>query len=281
MNNFKNFLISNLVVVAFVTMITLVANLYILNSFTLNKEIYFGILLILIIGATFLYYVLTKTIFIDMQKSTSDIDFLVKQTLHELNTPIATIKTNLKMLKNKEMDEKTLSRLQRIESASDRLYELYEAMEYEIKSKIGKTSPEIFDIHEIINKSINKHKELNTTITLTNLTPNFFISCDKFGFIKTIDNLVSNAIKYNHSNGFVTIGIENKVLYIEDSGIGIETKNLFLIFEAYFQANTAHNGYGLGLAIVKKFCDENKIKISLKSDENGTIFYLDLQHISC
>lgn len=280
MNKFRDFFISNIIVVAFVILSVLFINIYIINQFSLNKEIYFVFLIALLLGGTALYYFLAKSIFDDMQRSNHEIDFLIKQTLHELNTPVATIKANLKMLKNKELDTKTIQRLDRIEFASDKLFELYEAMEYEIKYKIGKTTIEQFDIKELIDTSILRHQDLNKSISITNKVSTFFVACDRFGFQKTFDNLLSNAIKYNIENGVVSIELIDKILSIKDSGKGIETKNLFTIFEAYFQEDNNKSGFGIGLAIVKKFCDDNKIKIAIESDKNGSTFYLDLKNIS-
>ena len=95
-----------------------------------------------------------------------------------------------------------------------------------------------------------------------------------------IDNLISNGIKYNKPDGSIAIIFEDKKLKISDTGIGIDTKNLFHIFDKYYQENSLSSGVGLGLNIVKKYCDENKlgIKIDSKKDE-GTTFILDLKNI--
>lgn len=279
MDNFKNFFISNIVVVVFVIITVLMSNYYFVSVFSVSKEIYFVLILGLVVAGSAIYIVLSRSIFEDMQKSNNAIDFLIKQTLHELNTPVSSIMANIVMLKKNENDQKKLQRLERIDFAAMRLQELYEAMEYELKSKIGKTSKEIFDLKESVSKTILKHKEINKTINLSSNVKNAMLNCDIFGFQRMLDNLVSNAIKYNKNDGFVKIELTGTVLKIQDSGIGIDTKNLFAIFEAYFQEDSKQKGFGIGLAIVKDFCDKNKIKISIDSNENGTTFELELKNI--
>ncbi|MDB2405638.1 ATP-binding protein, partial [Arcobacteraceae bacterium] len=103
---------------------------------------------------------------------------------------------------------------------------------------------------------------------------------DKNGFEKTLDNLISNAIKYNKPDGTITISIDNGILQVEDTGIGIDTKNLFHIFDKYYQENSLSTGIGLGLNMVKAYCDKYKINIKIDSKlDEGTVFHLDLKGV--
>ena len=47
---------------------------------------------------------------------------------------------------------------------------------------------------------------------------------------KLIDNILSNAIKYNKISGFIKINLDDNFLSIEDSGKGIEKDNLKTLF---------------------------------------------------
>lgn len=73
---------------------------------------------------------------------------------------------------------------------------------------------------------------------------------------------------------------ENHILKVEDTGCGIDTKNIFKIYDKYFQVNVANQGVGLGLCIVKEYSDKNNI--SIKIDTNigiGTTFYLNYEKL--
>jgi signal transduction histidine kinase len=206
---------------------------------------------------------------------------MIDETLHELNTPIATIDANVTMLKKTLKNEKELKRVQRIQNASLNLKKLYESIEYNIKEEIEYIEKTTFDIREIIIESIEKTKEIKNKINIIDKTSSLYINTDKNGFERVIDNLLSNAIKYNRANGYVKIYLNDKILTIEDSGIGIDMKNLFIVFEKSYQENPTTQGFGIGLSIVKSFCDKHNIKLKIDTKKDiGTKISLDLKNLT-
>jgi len=276
----KDFLISNLIVVIFTILIVLVVYNFITTRFTFDQTNFLPITLFLLILGAVLYYFLSAQLFEPLFKSEENIENHIKETLHELNTPVATIQINSKILQKKEQDDKNIARLKRIDESCDILLNLYNQMEYNIKEQINNVSIEEFDIDDIIEKSMIKHNDLKGDIKITYDKKAFMIVCDKNGFERVIDNLLSNAIKYNKKNGEIIISLENNILKIEDTGVGIDTQNLFHIFDKYYQENSLSNGIGLGLNIIKAYCDRYKIdiKIDSKKDE-GSVFYLNLKGV--
>jgi signal transduction histidine kinase len=84
---------------------------------------------------------------------------------------------------------------------------------------------------------------------------------------------MSNASKYNKDEGTVKVVLKNKLLTIEDSGVGI--KNPQEIFQRYYKEG--NKGIGIGLHIVQKLCEELNINIKVESSlDVGTKFTLDL-----
>jgi signal transduction histidine kinase len=100
---------------------------------------------------------------------------------------------------------------------------------------------------------------------------------NKDAFIRIIDNLLSNAGKYNKPHGYVKVYIDqDSKLIIEDSGVGI--KNPSKIFTRYYKEQD--RGIGIGLHIVKKLCDELRLSIKVNSKElEGTKIILDISSI--
>lgn len=88
-------------------------------------------------------------------------------------------------------------------------------------------------------------------------------------------NLCDNAIRYNHVNGYVQAGVEEKkkkvVLTVEDNGIGIPKEHQDRIFERFYRVDKSHSkstgGTGLGLAIVKHIVELHKAKINVDSEQ--------------
>jgi signal transduction histidine kinase len=236
--------------------------------------------IIIMIVALLLHYFLSTSLLEHYKRQEENLKNLVEETLHELNTPIATIEANLKMLQKSHTDEKTLKRLSRISLASKNLSELYEGIEHSIKSEIEHTQKEPFNLHEIVRKSIQKIGDIKGDIHIENLLPSIMIEAEKRGFERVIDNLLSNAIKYNKKEGFVKFYLRENQLCIQDSGWGIDTKNLFIIFDKSYQENPTTKGYGIGLSIVKSYCDKEKITIKIETKKaEGTTILLDIKHL--
>ncbi|WP_342306496.1 PAS domain S-box protein [Methanolobus sp. ZRKC5] len=89
------------------------------------------------------------------------------------------------------------------------------------------------------------------------------ITADKTKLKQILYNLASNAIKFTPENGFVTIEAKNSGNFIhftiQDTGIGIDKKDMDKLFQPFKQLKTCINreyeGTGLGLAIAKKFIE--------------------------
>ena len=275
---YTEFQILNIIVVTFSILIVLVINSFLNEEFGFTKDNFVLITIFLLLFGAVLYHFLSKQLLESLFKSDETIQNHIKETLHELNTPVATIQMNTKILQKKEQNEKNIARLDRIEQSCENLLNLYNQMEYNIKEQIDKVNSEEFLVDEIISKSINKFEDIKKDINIVYTSSTLQINTDKNGFEKVIDNLLSNAIKYNKPNGNITISLENNILKIEDTGIGIDTKSLFHIFDKYYQENSLNDGVGLGLNMVKSYCDKYKIDIKIDSTlDIGSIFYLDLK----
>ena len=86
---------------------------------------------------------------------------------------------------------------------------------------------------------------------------------------EVVYNLCDNAIKYNMIGGSVDIRVENNMLTVRDTGIGIPAEHKDRIFERFYRVDKSHSkasgGTGLGLSIVKHAAQYHKAKISLES----------------
>ncbi len=268
--------------VVFTILIVLIVNNVLTVKFGFDKESFLPITFFLIFLGAFIYYFLSKQLFDPLFKSDKNIQNLIKETLHEINTPVATIQMNSKMLSNKISDEKGKARLKRIDDSCKNLLNLYTQMEYSIKEHIDSVTLEKFDINEVILKSVDKFKDIKKQKNIKiNYDPkSLLLYGDKNGLERVLDNLISNGIKYNQQEGLIDISIEGHVLKIKDTGIGIDTKNLFSIFDKYYQEDSSQSGIGLGLSIVKGYCDKHTIDIKIDSKVGeGTTFFLDLKGV--
>jgi signal transduction histidine kinase len=260
--------------------IILYLNYFFISKFGLNQDNFIYIIVPLIILGLAIFLSFSISILKPLFKSDEKLELSIKETIHELNIPVSTIKMNTQLLEKTIKDEKSLKRLERIKQASNNLLKLYENMEYNIKKEIDKIDKQEFFLDEIIKISIDKFDDIKKDTKILVDVPNVTVKSDINGFIKTIDNLISNAIKYNKKeNPIVEISYKNSILSIYNSGEKIDTKNLFIVFDKYFQENPSNDGFGLGLAMVKEFCDKNKILINIETTESGNRFNLNLKNI--
>lgn len=94
-------------------------------------------------------------------------------------------------------------------------------------------------------------------------------------------NLMSNALKYTPAGGTITttLGREGDcyVIRVEDTGVGIEKKDLADIFGRFYQGREASGGTGIGLALVKAFAELHHGEVSVESEKGrGTCFTVKL-----
>ena len=102
-------------------------------------------------------------------------------------------------------------------------------------------------------------------------------------------NLVDNAIKYNTEGGEVKVSVQplvdEVILSVADSGIGIEKEHQTRIFERFYRTDSSRSkatgGTGLGLSIVKHAAEYHGAKISLDSiPGQGTTIRLSFPRVS-
>ncbi len=276
----KNFMITNSIIVVFVMLISLILNYYLTTIFGFKEDNFIPIILVALIVGFLLYLILSKRIFEPLFKSDKNLQQTVNETLHELNIPISTIKMNTQMLEKKLDDKQAIKRLNRIKLASNELLKLYENMEYQIKKEIDKVDIVVFDLEEMVLKSLEKFEDLKRDIKIEVQVQKVALKADLNGFEKIIDNLISNALKYNlQKNGIIKINYKDNIFSIYNTGKQIDTKNLFIIFDRYFQEDSSNDGFGLGLNIVKEFCDKNRVVIKIEPKEDGNSFILNLKSI--
>jgi two-component system OmpR family sensor kinase len=197
----------------------------------------------------------------------------IKDTTHELNTPISAI------IMSCEDDNLTKKQLDRIKFSAKRVSEIYKDLTYIFLGNIEKKSLDKIDLSKVIKEEIinfepmiaRKRLKINLNIE------EFFYEINKDDFIRLFNNLFSNAIKYNKTDGNIDIILQNSELIIKDSGIGISKDKIKDIFNRYYRATNQSGGFGLGLNIVNMICKTYNIKIDVQSSENiGSTFTLKL-----
>ncbi|HFU76645.1 MAG TPA: HAMP domain-containing histidine kinase [Arcobacter sp.] len=213
-------------------------------------------------------YYLLKLLLKPMEDTLFVLDRFIKDTTHELNTPVSTIVTNVELIQNKEHDKLTQKAIKRIEIGAKTLSNIYEDLTFLIlKHKLSSHNENIC-LNEIVDERLEFFSSM-ATIKQIEINRNYkdkvTLLIDRKKLIKVIDNLLSNGIKYNKHQGRLDITITTNKLIIKDSGIGIDQKDLENLFTRYARFTNTTGGFGIGLHIVKTILDEYKIKIKVES----------------
>ncbi|MDX1809336.1 MAG: HAMP domain-containing sensor histidine kinase [Sulfurospirillaceae bacterium] len=223
-------------------------------------------LIILFISLIFSFYFAIYSLK-PMKNALQLLDMFLKDLIHDLHTPITSILLNAKLLSRKEKSEE----LERIELSAKNILSLYKNLEILKNKTIEKTNT--IDVKEIIEEKVKVLEKIYPKIKITKRLNPLYINSNEDAISRILENILTNACKYNKKNGEVTITAHDKKIIIEDTGIGI--KNTKKIFDSYYKEN--ERGLGLGMNIVKRLCDELNIKIKIESEINkGTIVELTL-----
>ena len=142
-------------------------------------------------------------------------------------------------------------------------------------------SVNINEMLELILKRLKPIAEKkNVEMVLESFRP-VVAEADEMKLSLAVSNLVENALKYNHENGWVHVSLnaDHKYFYVKvaDSGIGIPKEDQEHIFERFYRVDKSHSremgGTGLGLSIVRNAVIMHRGSVKVYSSEGeGTTF---------
>jgi two-component system OmpR family sensor kinase len=240
------------------------------------------ILLIIIVSAiiiTFVGYLLSNLLLRPVREKISHMDRFIKDSAHELNTPISVLRTSVSMLKKGKNEEKML---RYINSSTKQISEAYNDLHFAVFDDIQDSLNVSFDLKELCHESIDFFEDIALVkkVSIESKIDSLNIFMDKNKAQKLINNLISNAIKYSKKGGVINISLKNSVFTIEDHGIGISQEEQELIFKRYERGTNNEGGLGIGLDIVNNISKEYDISVKLESKLNsGSTFILNLNNV--
>jgi len=218
----------------------------------------------------------------------------VSDASHELRTPIAVIKGYVNMLDRWGKNDKAVleESIGAIKNETDNMQDLIEKLLFIARSDKGNLaySKEDFKISTILNEI---EKETKMIDTAHKLYFKFYDDANVYGDIKRVKQairiIIDNSIKYTPAGGYIMVSgflqDDYYVIKIEDTGIGIDKKDLGKIFDRLYRAEQSRSkeigGHGLGLSIAKIIVLGHKGKIRVKSTiGKGSEFSIMLPYIN-
>jgi len=216
-------------------------------------------------------------------------DRLVASVSHELRTPLTSVLGYIDLAMD-NLDRPELARrdLEIAGRNSERLLEIVAdilAASSSSRMSMDMTiSPEDVDVAEIVRASAEAWRpraaERAVTIVTDEVRPAHAFA-DPLRLRQVVDNLVSNAVKYNRDGGEVSLGCTSDEssawILVRDTGSGIVEADQERLFERYFRAQTDVEGTGLGLSISRDIVRAHGGDITVRSSRGiGSTFMVEL-----
>ncbi len=207
------------------------------------------------------------------------------QMSHEIRTPINALVSMSSLLRydfEEKADDDQLMSFDIIERAGGRIIRTVDLLLNlsEIQAGTYEISPSKFDLFsDVLSQILAENRKLaekkNIKISLTNRKVDTELISDLYTVHQIFTQLIDNAIKYTEE-GKININIlrndlEQLVVEIKDTGIGIDKSYLLKLFEPFSQEEMGYTrkfeGNGIGLALVKKYCELNNATIEVESEK--------------
>jgi len=218
----------------------------------------------------------------------------VSHVAHELKSPLNVLAMSSEVLQQ----DSALDMSERVESANiihdevERLAELINNLLSLTKIEMGSLSIErkhvklsdlIADAFESISR-LGQEKRLKFKLNLPKtLGP---VAVDKDLLRIALNNLLTNAIKYNREDGEVIVSVEDDDaavrISVRDTGLGISREDQSYVFDRFYRSEERQvrqrSGHGLGLSLARDIVNLHQGRIHLNSElGEGTEFIIELQ----
>jgi signal transduction histidine kinase/ligand-binding sensor domain-containing protein/DNA-binding response OmpR family regulator len=219
---------------------------------------------------------------------------------HEFRTPLTLILSPVEMLMMQwkgKPEEKYLHLI--VQNARRLLFMVNELLDFRKMEVQGFVyNPSLGDIIAVIEGSVSSFQDLadqrHIKLNFHSDIPEFNTFFDKDKLEKILLNLLSNAFKFTHTNGCITVSVlpheeeYNKVnekpsrviIKVKDTGMGIPQDKINNLFSDFYQPVSSVSGdmgTGIGLSLVKEFTKLHGGEISVESVQGkGSCFTVSL-----
>jgi len=179
----------------------------------------------------------------------------VENASHEIQTPLAIIRSKLDLLINEPgLTEKSAALLGDITEANDRLSQMNKSLL--LLAKIDNNqfpNQENINISQLIERILTTYQDhYDDFPSLTkSIVPEIFITANPALTEILFSNLIKNAVVHNVPSGFIKVRLSDNEFTIENSGEPI-VEEPELLFERFRKGNKESKTTGLGLSLVRQ-----------------------------
>ena len=204
----------------------------------------------------------------------------ITDAAHELSTPLSVMKAGLETIeaggKQAVKDYRNLNKdlLQETNRLADLTSDLLFLSSSDSSTPAAVNG--VVDISAVCASGaelLNSYAGQNSVHLTSTIQPGLQIAGDESQIKRLVLNLLKNAVDYNTKGGLAHLSLKTSdneiILKITDTGIGMNEKDLPLVFDRFFKADSARersrSGNGLGLSIVKEIVALHNGQIKIES----------------
>jgi len=221
-------------------------------------------------------------------------DDFVGHVAHELKSPLNVIRMHAEMLADfgEELSGDTVTSINVIEDEVDRLAKLIEDVLNLTRLESGslvidrqrvKLNGFLEDVFETVRRAASA-RGITTSLDVPARLGS--VALDKDLFRIALNNLLTNAVKYNRDGGNVSLHAEETdeslIIRVADTGLGIAPEARAHIFDKFYRADdetaAARGGHGLGLALAREIVTLHNGRLTVESTVGeGSTFTIELR----
>ena len=216
----------------------------------------------------------------DIEKEAERQQTFFQNASHELKTPLMAIQGYAEGIQAGVMD--TGSAAEVILAESDRMTELVDELLDISKIDMGRQPLALseMDVRELLYDSIRAVEPAAAASGIT-IAPDFpetpvMVSCDDTRLRRAVTNILSNGVRYAHSQLHLTCRTEKRhvTIRIQDDGDGIAEADLPHIFDRFYMGKSGKSG--IGLALTKEIIHMHKGTIRARNVDTGAVFEISI-----
>ena len=234
------------------------------------------IFMVLILLALLFALLLTHRLIAPIKKLPKRQEFTANVS-HELKTPLTTISGYSEMIASGLAKPEDIPRFaEKIHLESERMQTLVgDIIELNaLDSEVDHTHEDNVDLLSLVQDCV---EQLSPHFSARHLSvyvtgEGFTVRGNQRQLWELVYNLLDNARRYNVNGGMIRIRVQDNVLSVKDTGIGIPKEHQSRIFERFYRVDKSHSratgGTGLGLSIVKHVAELHQATVELESTEH-------------
>ena len=216
----------------------------------------------------------------DIEKEAERQQTFFQNASHELKTPLMAIQGYAEGIQAGVMD--TASAAEVILKESDRMTELVDELLDISKIDMGRQPLALseMDVRELLYDSIRAVEPTAAAGGIA-IVPDFpeepvMVSCDDTRLRRAVTNILSNGVRYAHSQLRLTCRTEKRhaTIRIQDDGDGIAEEDLPHIFDRFYMGKSGKSG--IGLALTREIIHLHKGTIRARNGDTGAVFEISI-----